>query len=237
MSSLARSNRAVSADRARILGPVEAALIDLFDTLVWSEWRDLRSGLAEALGVPEPVLIRAYEVTYGPRQRGAFGGPEGDVAALVEACGLDPEPGFVRRITDLIASHLEGRVHLYEDALPTLRALRARGVRTAVVSNCDHFAEPLVRDLRLAEEVDALVLSFEVGSHKPEPGIYRAALEALGVTPERAVFVDDQPPYLDGAAALGIRTLYIRRTREPWEGHRDPGPHPTISSLSELLSA
>ncbi len=216
---------------------MEAALIDLFDTLVWSEWRDLRSGLAEALGVPEPVLIRAYEVTYGPRQRGAFGGPEGDVAALVEACGLDPEPGFVRRITDLIASHLEGRVHLYEDALPTLRALRARGVRTAVVSNCDHFAEPLVRDLRLAEEVDALVLSFEVGSHKPEPGIYRAALEALGVAPERAVFVDDQPPYLDGAAALGIRTLYIRRTREPWEGHRDPGPHPTISSLSELLSA
>lgn len=220
---------------ARILGAVEAALIDLFDTLVWSEWRDLRSGLADALGVPEPVLIRAYEVTYGPRQTGAFGGPEGDVAALVQACGLEPAPGFVRRITGLIASHLDGRVHLYEDSLPTLRALRARGVRTAVVSNCDHFARPLVAELRLAEEVDALVLSFEVGSHKPEPGIYLAALRALGVAPEDAVFVDDQPPYLDGAAALGIRTLFIHRDREPWEGHRDPGPHPMISSLAELL--
>lgn len=214
---------------------MEAALIDLFDTLVWSEWRDLRSGLAEALGVPEPTLIRAYETTYGPRQRGDFGSPEGDVAALVEACGLEPEPAFVRRITDLIAAHLEGRVHLYDDALPTLRRLRARGVRTAVVSNCDHFAAPLVRELRLAEEVDALVLSFEVGSHKPEPGIYLAALEALDVAPERAVFVDDQPPYLDGAAALGIRTFFIRRRREPWEGYRDPGPHPTITSLTELL--
>ncbi len=214
---------------------MEAALIDLFDTLVWSEWRDLRSGLAEALGVPERVLIRAYEATYGPRQTGAFGSAEGDVAALVRACGLEPEPAFVRRITELIAAHLDGRVHLYDDALPTLRELRARGVRTAVVSNCDHFAGPLVDELGLREEVDALVLSFEVGSHKPEPGIYLAALAAVGVAPERAVFVDDQPPYLDGAAALGIRTLFIRRGREPWEGHRDPGLHPEISSLAELL--
>lgn len=216
---------------------MEAALIDLFDTLVWSEWRDLRSGLAEALGVPEPTLIRAYETTYGPRQRGAFGSPEGDVAALVEACGLEPEPSFVRRITELIASHLDGRVHLYEDALPTLRALRARGVRTAVVSNCDHFAGPLVRELGLPEAVDAVVLSFEVGSHKPEPGIYLAALEALRVEPGQAIFVDDQPPFLDGAAALGIRTAFIRRGHEPWEGSGDPGPHPVITSLTELLDA
>lgn len=214
---------------------MEAALIDLFDTLVWSEWRALRSAMARALGVPEDVLVRAYEATYTPRQTGAFGSAEGDIAALIEACGLDPEPWFVGQITELVASHLDGRVHLYEDALPTLRALRTRGVRTAVVSNCDHFAGPLVRELRLKDEVDALVLSFEVGSHKPDPRIYEAALDALGVAAGRALFVDDQPSYLDGAAALGIATRCIRRAREPWEGHRDPGPHPTISSLSELL--
>jgi putative hydrolase of the HAD superfamily len=234
----AASDRAVSAiGVARILGVVEAALIDLFDTLVWSEWRALRSSMARELGVPEDVLIRAYETTYTPRQTGAFGSAEGDIAALVEACGLEPEPAFVRRITGLVASHLDGRVHLYDDALPTLRELRARGVRTAVVSNCDHFAGPLVRELGLRDEVDALVLSFEVGSHKPDARIYEVALEALGASPERAVFVDDQPWYLDGAAALGIATRYIRRAREPWEGHRDPGPHPTISSLAELLGA
>ena len=214
---------------------VDAALIDLFDTLVWSEWRELRGGLAEALGVETRVLQGAYETTYTSRQTGVNGSAEGDIAELVLACGLEPEPAFVRELTELVERHLAEHVHLYGDALPTLRALRERGVRTAVVSNCDHFARPLVEALGLKDEVDALVLSVEVGSHKPEAAIYLAALDALGARPEQAVFVDDQPPYLDGAAALGIGTRYIRRKNEPWEGHRDPGPHPVIESLAGLL--
>jgi len=214
---------------------VEAALIDLFDTLVWSEWRELRGGLAEAMGVEQRELQRAYEVTYTSRQVGANGSAEGDIAVLLEACGLEPEPSFVRELTELVSAHLDGHVHLYEDALPTLRGLRERGIRTAVVSNCDHFAIPLVETLGLKDEVDALVLSCEVGSHKPDAAIYLAALDALGARPEQAVFVDDQPPYLDGAAALGIDTRYIRRGNEPWEGHRDPGSHQVIEALTALL--
>jgi putative hydrolase of the HAD superfamily len=225
----------VAGRHPRILACVEAALIDLFDTLVWSEWRELRGGLAEALGVETRTLQRAYEVTYTSRQTGANGSAEGDTAALVEACGLEPEPALVREATALVERHLAEHVHLYGDALPTLRALRERGVRTAVVSNCDHFARPLVATLGLKHEVDALVLSVEVGSHKPEPEIYLFALDALGARPERAVFVDDQPPYLDGAAELGIDTRYIRRRNEPWEGHRDPGSHRVIESLAGLL--
>ncbi len=214
---------------------MEAALIDLFDTLVWSEWRVLRGGLAKAMGVERQTLRRAYENTYTARQTGANGSAEGDTAALVLACGLEPEPALVRELTDLVSEHLEGHVHLYEDSLPALRGLRERGIRTAVVSNCDHFAGPLVEAIGLKDEVDELVLSYEVGSHKPDAAIYLAALDALDARPEQAVFVDDQPPYLDGAAALGIDTRYIRRDNEPWEGHRDPGPHTPIETLTALL--
>jgi HAD superfamily hydrolase (TIGR01509 family) len=214
---------------------MRAALIDLFDTLVWSEWRVLRGRLAEAIGVEPQVLQRAYEVTYRDRQIGANGSAEGDMAALVVACDLEPETVFVRELADLVSGHLDGHVHLYEDSLPTLRGLREGGVRTAVVSNCDHFAGPLVETIGLRDEVDAIVLSYEVGSHKPEAAIYVAALDALGAKPEQAVFVDDQPPYLDGAAALGIDTRCIHRANEPWEGHRDPGPHTSIESLTALL--
>ena len=214
---------------------MEVALIDLFDTLVWSEWRMLRGRLAEAMGVERQTLRRAYETTYTARQTGANGSAEGDIAALVEACGLEPELALVRELTELVSDHLDGHVHLYEDSLPALRELRKRGIRTAVVSNCDHFAGPLVEAIGLKDEVDALVLSYEVGAHKPDAAIYLAALDALGARPERAVFVDDQPPYLDGAAALGIDTRYIRRANEPWEGHRDPGPHTPIETLTALL--
>lgn len=213
---------------------VEAALIDLFDTLVWSEWRELRGQLAEEMGVERDELRRAYEVTYTSRQIGANGSAEGDIAVLVQECGLEPEPALVRRLVDLVSEHIGGHVHLYGDALPTLRALRARGVRTAVVSNCDHFTIPLVEALGLKDQVDALVLSCQVGSHKPDAAIYLAALDALGARPEQAVFVDDQPAYLDGAAVLGIDTRFIRRPNQPSEGHRDPGPHRVIETLAAL---
>lgn len=214
---------------------MEAALVDLFDTLVWSDWRTLRERIAEAIGVERQVLRRAYEITYTARQTGVNGTAEGDSAALLEACGVDPAPERVHVLTDIVAMHLRDHVHLYEDSLPTLRRLRERGVRTALVSNCDHFAGPLVDALGLKDEVDALVLSFEVGVHKPSAGIYLAALEALGARAEQTVFVDDQPEYLDGAAALGIDTRYIRRSAEPWEGRHEAGPHRMIEDLSSLL--
>ncbi len=221
--------------RPRMLAVVDAALVDLFDTLVWSDWRTLRGHLADAIGVERQVLRRAYETTYTARQTGANGSAEGDIVALLEACGLEPEPDRVRTLTDIVAVHLRDHVHLYEDSLPTLRRLHDAGIRTAVVSNCDHFAGPLVEALGLKDEVDVLVLSFEVGVHKPAPGIYLTALEALGARPEQAVFIDDQPEYLDGAAALGIDTRYIRRSGEPWDGRHDTVAHRMIEDLASLV--
>jgi len=214
---------------------VRAALIDLFDTLVWSDWPQLRGKLSDALGVEPRRLSRAYQATYSMRQTGGFGSAEGDITAIVEACGLEPEPSFVRELALIVTSHLDGEVHVYEDSVPVLRALRERGVRTAIVSNCDHFARALVDELGFPDEVDAVVLSVEVGSHKPEERIYRVALDEIGAEPDEAVFVDDQPEYLDGAAALGIRTLHIVRANEPFEGFGEPGRHAVIGDLTALL--
>ena len=117
----------------------------------------------------------------------------------------------------------ENGVHLWEDSLPTLRELRARGLRTAIVSNCDHSTRPIVDELGLEREADAVVLSFEVGVAKPDAGIYQAALDALGARPEEAVFVDDQAAYCDGAEAIGIRSfLILRDDADPPEGISAP---------------
>jgi len=214
---------------------VHAALLDLFDTLVWGNWPALRARLAARIRVEAPTLSEAYRSTYALRQTGGYGSAEGDMAAIVEACGLEPDPELVRELAAITSAHLDGSVRPYEDSLPVLRALRERGVRTAIVSNCDHFARPLVDDLRFEREVDAILLSVEVGTEKPKPGIYRAALEALTVEPGDAVFVDDQPDYLDGAGAVGIPTLQIVRENEPFEGYGELGRHRVIRDLTALL--
>ena len=68
-----------------------------------------------------------------------------------------------------------------------------------------------------------MILSFAVRSMKPEPEIYRLALDALGdPDPSRAVFVDDQVLYCDGAKAVGLDTYLILR---PEEAHGRPPRH------------
>jgi len=104
------------------------------------------------------------------------------------------------------------------------------------VSNCDHSTRPIVDELGLEREADAVVLSFEVGVAKPDPGIYRAALDALGARPEEAVFVDDQAWYCEGAEAIGIRSFMIaREDAAPAEGFGAAGDRAVVHDLRSLL--
>ena len=215
-----------------------AVLLDLYDTLAWTEWPAMRAELEERFGLTAAELLRAFSATRAARSVGAFGSAEGDLAAILEAAGVRAAPEVVRELDALRTRRLvESGVHLWEDSVPTLRELRRRGLGAAVVSNCDHATRPVVERLGLVEEADAVILSFEVGVAKPDAGIYLAALEALGgVEPARAVFVDDQTRYCDGARELGIATFLIRRAdAAPVEGVGGPGGHRVIGSLRALL--
>ena len=93
-----------------------------------------------------------------------------------------------------------------------VRGLRAGGLKTGLVSNSwsiDHYD----RDL-LAELFDDVVISAEVGMHKPEPEIYLLAAEGLGVAPGACLFVDDLRENCEGAEAVGMTAI---RHREPAE--------------------
>jgi putative hydrolase of the HAD superfamily len=216
----------------------DAVLLDLYDTLAWTEWPAMRAELEERFGLSERDLLRAFTVTRSARSVGAFGSAEGDLAAILEAAGVRAAPDLVRELdAERTRTLVESGVHLWDDSIPTLRELRRRGLRTAVVSNCDHATRPVVERLGLVDEADAVILSFEAGVAKPDAGIYLAALQALGgVEPGRSAFVDDQARYCDGARDLGIATFLIRRKEaDPVEGTDEPGGHRVVRSLRALL--
>ena len=212
---------------------MDAALLDLSDTVVHTRWSDLSARVASELDVDLAALHRGYDRTREERAVGAFGSREGDMIAIVEAAGVDPSPGLIERLLALETAFVGTGIELWEDSLPVVSELRARGVKTALISNCSHSTRGIVDRLGLEDAFDEIVLSFEVGLRKPDPEIYRIALERLGVAPERSVFVDDQPAYCDGAAALGIATFLIDRsgdTTPAEDGHR------VITDLRALLS-
>ena len=104
----------------------------------------------------------------------------------------------------------------YPDTAPVLAALRRRGVRTAVVSNIAFDLRPAFEGM----EIDEFVLSFEVGAVKPDPAIFRAALDGLGVPAERALMVGDSDEADGGARALGCAFALVDPlpTRERRDG-------------------
>ena len=92
-----------------------------------------------------------------------------------------------------------------------LDSLREDGLKLGLVSNAFDPGWLLRRDLEqmgIAERIEVAVFSSEVGKRKPHPEIFETALAALGVAPERALFVGDRL-YEDirGAGELGMTTM------------------------------
>lgn len=93
----------------------------------------------------------------------------------------------------------------YPDTEPTLRALRARGIKIGIVSNVPQDLRPIFAAHRLADLVDAFTHSFEVGAEKPDPAIFLRACEAIGTKPAETLMVGDHPVADAGALKAGLR--------------------------------
>lgn len=91
----------------------------------------------------------------------------------------------------------------YPDTADVLAGLRARGVKTAVVSNIAFDLRPAFRSIGAEAHVDEFVLSFEVGAVKPNPEIFQTALTRLGVDAKHALMVGDSEEADGGAETIG----------------------------------
>jgi putative hydrolase of the HAD superfamily len=122
------------------------------------------------------------------------------------------------------AHHFE----LYDDAIPTLDALRGRGLKLGLLSNSARDLEEFVGHHRLT--VDAVLTSRSHGKTKPHETIFRRMLELLDVAAGEAVMVGDTiEDDVEGATAVGMRAVLVDR-----EG-RHPR-HDSISGLRALLN-
>ena len=93
-----------------------------------------------------------------------------------------------------------------------LEELRRVASGLAVVTDGDVVnVNRLVKRLDVERYFGAIITSEAVRAYKPNPRIYRAALDALGAAPRDSVFVSDTPLDLEGAAAVGMRTALLPR--------------------------
>jgi len=124
----------------------------------------------------------------------------------------------------------------YDDVETVLKDLRARGLKIGVVSNWDTRLKSICDGLGLTPLVDFIVISAEVGVRKPDPRIFRMALDKAGVRPEEAIHVGDLPEEdAEGARRAGLRAVLIDRKKRITPD-RYPADVLVVASLAELAA-
>ncbi len=101
---------------------------------------------------------------------------------------------------------------LFDDVLPVLERLASKGYLLGLISNFEAGLDDLLIDLGVREMFAVRVISGVEGVEKPDPQIYRLALERAGVEASDAAYVGDNPEFdIDPPAALGMFPVLIDR--------------------------
>ena len=124
---------------------------------------------------------------------------------------------------------------LLEGAQSTLKELRDRGFRMAVLSNNDTRLKNVLRDLGVSAFFERVFVSFELGQAKPDPAIFRSVEKALGLPSSAFLHVgDDQAKDADGARNAGWKAILL--TKQKGSGLRAHGL-PEVPAILEKLAA
>jgi putative hydrolase of the HAD superfamily len=188
-----------------------AVLFDFFGTLTQSVRRGPQhAAIARRLGCDPEIVRTVLDRTFHSRARGTFGSAEATLRWVTEQAGGQPLRCEIRAAVPARVRALRADTRLRADAVTALTAIKERGLRTGVISDCTHELPAFLPSLPVAPLLDARVFSVELGVCKPDPAIYQAACEQLGVDAEDCVYVGDGGSReLSGAAAVGMTAVRL----------------------------
>lgn len=227
--------------------PIECVFLDAGGVLMHPNWARVaealgRHGLSvplEALAAAEPWAKRALDVPARVRANDDASRGRLFFDLVLERVGAREPRAAVAAVWEEVQDYHRRR-NLWEsvppDALPSLERLRQAGLRLVVVSNANGTLRAHMERLGLARHFDHILDSHEEGVEKPDPRIFRIALERSGARPEATLHVGDLY-HVDvvGARAAGLRAALL----DPaglYAGAECPR-FPSLAALAEAVLA
>jgi len=217
----------------------DVVLLDAGGTLITLDYERVRRILgAAAAAAADEALDRAETAARGWAADAARRGVgvraiwDGYFGRILLDVGV-AEPAVPRLLGELWTANREQGLWCrpIDGAPAVLRQLRAAGLRLAVVSNAEGRVEQDLAEAGYSGLFETVVDSHLVGVAKPDPRIFRIALERLGARAGQAVYVGDVPAYdVEGARAAGIAPILV----DPLGLHGELAGVHRIRSLQEL---
>lgn len=198
----------------------KAVIFDLWETLITEFDPDWTPGnsVAEHLGVSEEMFREGWRGIHNRRMMGGFPDYPSALRYLLRSWGQTPD-GLV--LDQLHRKHLQQKskhfTDLDVDVLSMLAGLRARSIKTRLLSNAAQEEVVGWTESRLSTYFDDAVFSCDVGLMKPDVAIYELTCSRLRVQPCETVFVGDGgSDELAGAIAAGLSPLWATWFLDRW---------------------
>jgi putative hydrolase of the HAD superfamily len=180
---------------------IKVVIFDMFGVIIRTETQEPRMRLAARMGISVEELCHLVIDTEESRlaQIGILSTEE-RWERLAKRLGLDPARADELRHEMFAGDKLDDKMVAY------IHQLRAR-VNTALRSNATPRLAQRLQELHIEDCFDEVIISAQVGLAKPDPAIYKLAMDRLRVEPAEVVFIDDTPENVSSAAALGIHAI------------------------------
>ena len=149
-------------------------------------------------------------------------------AIVLGELGIAAEPKTIEELA--LAEVAELSQEPFPETRGVLEELHGRGLRLGIVSNAWPSLDRIYRALDLRDFFSAFIVSAHLGCAKPDPRIFHAATEAIGVAPGEILFVDDSAENVLAAQSLGMTGAVISRKQA------ERSPTRIVRSLADVKS-
>ena len=226
----------------------EAVIFDLFGTLVdsypYKEYQSVLGQMASVLTVSFDAFSRLWSETAYERNTGVIRTIEANIEYIRKKLGVSTDDAKIELATKIRYDFVANTMRPRQDAIDVLSYLQSQGLKIGLISNCSPETPLIWKDTPFAPLFDVAVFSSSVGVKKPEPRIYRLAIEQLATKPENCLYIGDgDSQELTGASQAGMHPVLLRVPDEDssdaqWEdsSDREQWDGPVISSLTEVLA-
>lgn len=221
-----------------------AVIFDLFGTLVDSfstrAHQDVLRRMAETTNVDATAFVAHWNATTDDRALGKHASIAEAVTAICRDLGREIAPETAQRCESFRVALTRQYMQPRPGACETLAAIRARGLRTGLISDFSAEGPAIWRETLLAPLFDYATFSCDVKLKKPDPAIYRWTCQRLEVAPEECLYVGDGGSReLTGAATVGMRPIRIvpphAAEYDPHVLDADAWRGPVIEGLGDVL--
>lgn len=185
---------------------IKSVIFDMYETLITLYESPLYFGeqIAKDAGIP----VLKFQELWRPTETGRAIGQytfEGLLEQILKECDCYTEEKHRLIVKKRIACKEEAFKHLHQEIIPLLQALKNRGIKIGLISNCFSEEAMVIRKSVLFPYFDAVCLSYEEKIQKPNQEIFRRCLEKLSLSADECLYVGDGGSNeLEAATTVGM---------------------------------